>query len=214
MPWPLPGNVNVFSAMPPCMRCGMRMSTISSCCWTPDEIPSRPVLQRLRADGLDGSHRLLMTRHYEAVDMLGPRSPCCPAADDPFPFTLGRLRPSCWNTLGYQWHSKSGVALPISAVIGDNPFNWNSPFTLRRAAPFDGALTNAGRHLCFVDPSCLPERKLGRVAHAEFATERSQWTVHLARCKRYAIHHRGWWYAERPAGKLPEDSVSVDTKLS
>jgi len=170
-----------------------------------DEIPSRPVLLRLRAEGLAGSRRLMMTRHYEAVDMLGPRSPCCPAADDPFPFALRRLRPPCWNTLGYEWHSKSGVALSMSAVIGKDPINWKSPFTLRRAAPFDGALTNAGRHLCFVDPSCLPERKLGRVAHAEFATERSQWTVHLARCRRYAIHHRGWWYAERPVGKLPED---------
>jgi hypothetical protein len=66
-------------------------------------------------------------------------------------------------------------------------------------------LGGAGRHLCFVDPSSRPARKLQRVSHTELAEARDRSRVHLNRCARYAVHHRGWWYAERPMGSLPPD---------
>ena len=43
-----------------------------------DEIVSRSLLERVRTEGLDRPHRLAMTRRYEYLDELGPRSACCP----------------------------------------------------------------------------------------------------------------------------------------
>jgi beta-1,4-mannosyl-glycoprotein beta-1,4-N-acetylglucosaminyltransferase len=170
-----------------------------------DEIPSRGILQRLRADGLDRPRRLLMTRHYQYADLLGPRSPCCPAPSEPFASALGRKRPQHWDRLDIAWFSRSGVALPLSALSGSTPSLQLAPFEIRRSTPRAGALPEAGRHLCFVDPSSQPSRKLERVAHAELAGARDQSEQHLALCTRYAVHHRGWWFAERPGGTLPPD---------
>jgi beta-1,4-mannosyl-glycoprotein beta-1,4-N-acetylglucosaminyltransferase len=170
-----------------------------------DEIPSRGILQHLRADGIDRPRRLLMTRHYQYADLLGPRSPCCPAASGPTHFALGRKRPKNWDRLDIVWFSRSGVALPLSTLSGSNPSLRQAPFEIRRSAPRAGALPDAGRHLCFVDPASRPSRKLERVAHAELATARDCSEQHLALCTRYAVHHRGWWFAERPDGPLPPD---------
>ncbi|HEX8261307.1 MAG TPA: hypothetical protein VF547_00370, partial [Allosphingosinicella sp.] len=43
-----------------------------------DEVPARPLLERLRREGLAEPRRLAMTRHYGFADLLAPRSPCCP----------------------------------------------------------------------------------------------------------------------------------------
>jgi beta-1,4-mannosyl-glycoprotein beta-1,4-N-acetylglucosaminyltransferase len=170
-----------------------------------DEIPSREVLERLRANGLDRPRRLLMTRHYQYADLLGPRSPCCPAPFEPFPQALGRKRPPQWDQLSIEWFSRSAVALPVEALQGSHGSVSQSPFDIRRLTPCAGALPAAGRHLCFVDPSSRPARKLERVSHTELAGARDRSGLHLSRCARYAVHHRGWWYAERPVGSLPQD---------
>jgi beta-1,4-mannosyl-glycoprotein beta-1,4-N-acetylglucosaminyltransferase len=174
-----------------------------------DEIPSRELLIRLRRDGLDTPRRLLMTRHYEGADLLGPRSACCPCTSLPFPFALGRKIPPSWQTLRIEWFSRAGVALPFGALLLSDSSSRRSPFDVRRTTPLAGALPNAGRHLCFLDPSARPSRKLGRAAHAELATDRGQASEHLLRCTRYGVHHRGWWYAERPSGALPEDLLRL-----
>lgn len=169
-----------------------------------DEIASCDVLEQLRSEGLDQPRRLLMTRHYRAADTLGPASPCCPGSLQPFAASRNRTRPGSWEMLSIEWFSRSGVAVPVRALCRGG-HKGISAFDLRRSAPLAGALPNAGRHLCFVDPSARPERKLGRVAHAEFATQRGMSIDHLRQCDRYGIHHRGWWYAERPFGPLPDD---------
>jgi hypothetical protein len=48
-------------------------------------------------------------------------------------------------------------------------------------------------------------RKLARTAHTELASARGDPQAYLALCQLYSVHHRGWWYAERPEGPLPED---------
>ncbi len=107
--------------------------------------------------------------------------------------------------LGIAWFSRSGVAVPLSAVLGPIRSKRQAPFDVRFSAPAAGALPNAGRHLCFVDPSSTPSRKLALVAHAELAGHRAHSVAHLTRCAHYGIHHRGWWSAEQPAGSLPAD---------
>ena len=164
-----------------------------------DEVPSRALLERLRRDGLDRPRRLAMTRHYGAVDSLGPRSPCCPDPADPFPAAAGRLRPSAWDSLEPCWYGHSGVAAPVRAL------DEATPFGLRFGLPLGDPIAAAGRHLTSVDPSARLERKLKRVFHEEYDGPRETAPEHLDRCRRHSVHHRGWWYAERPAGPLPDD---------
>lgn len=164
-----------------------------------DEVPSRALLERLREDGLDRPRRLAMTRHYGFADALGPRSPCCPDPGDPFPAAAGRRRPGLWESLDPCWHGQSGVAAPVRALDARKPFD------LRFGLPLGEPLPAAGRHFTSVDPSARLERKLKRVFHQEYDGPRETSPEHLDRCRRYGIHHRGWWYAEQPLGPLPED---------
>jgi beta-1,4-mannosyl-glycoprotein beta-1,4-N-acetylglucosaminyltransferase len=164
-----------------------------------DEVPSRSLLQRLRGHRLEGPTRLAMTRHYGFADTLGPRSPCCPTGADPFPAAVPRVAPGAWERLDEAWHGRSGVAAPFSA------FARSDPFTLRFWAPPGAALPDAGRHFSSVDPAAALARKLGRVFHEEHDGPRETSPVHLARCRRYWVHHRGWWLAERPRGAMPAD---------
>jgi beta-1,4-mannosyl-glycoprotein beta-1,4-N-acetylglucosaminyltransferase len=164
-----------------------------------DEIPSRALLQSLRAGGLDRPRRLTMTRHYGFADALGPSSPCCPNLADPFPVSTARPRPGSWQAIAARWHGQSGVAAPVRALDG------RTPFDLRFGLPLGDAIPDAGRHFTSVDPSTRLERKLSRVFHEEYDGPRETAPDHLARCRRYGVHHRGWWYAERPSGPLPED---------
>lgn len=164
-----------------------------------DEVPSRALLERLRRGGLDRPRRLAMTRHYGFADTLGPRSPCCPDAEDPFPVAAGWSRPGGWDRLESFWHGQSGVAAPVRALERARAFD------LRFRLPLGEPLPAAGRHFTSVDPSTRLERKLKRVFHQEYDGPRATSPEHLDRCRRYGIHHRGWWYAERPAGPLPDD---------
>ncbi len=164
-----------------------------------DEVPSRSLLERLRSEGLDRPRRLAMTRHYGFADSLGPRSPCCPDPADPFPAATGRSRPGPWEALDSFWHGQSGVAAPARALEEARPFD------LRFGLPLGEPLPAAGRHFTSVDPSTRLERKLGRVFHSEYDGPRERSPEHLDRCRRYGVHHRGWWYSERPSGELPED---------
>ena len=168
-----------------------------------DEIPSRGLLERLRGEGLDRPRRLLMTRHYEALDLLAPRSPCCPDPHEASAAAHRRLRPGRWDRLDIDWFSRSGVAAPWRSIAGGGARR--SLHAVRRETPAVGALPDAGRHLCFVDPAARPARKLGRVAHAELAGRNAEAMVHLERCRAHGVHHRGWWFAERPLGPLPDD---------
>jgi beta-1,4-mannosyl-glycoprotein beta-1,4-N-acetylglucosaminyltransferase len=164
-----------------------------------DEVPSRSLLERLRRDGLDRPRRLAMTRHYGFADTLGPSSPCCPDPADPFPAASRRSRPGPWEALDPCWHGQSGVAAPVRAL------DETRPFELRFGLPPGEPLPAAGRHFTSVDPSARLERKLSRVFHSEYDGPRERSPDHLERCRRYGIHHRGWWYAEQPNGPLPED---------
>jgi beta-1,4-mannosyl-glycoprotein beta-1,4-N-acetylglucosaminyltransferase len=164
-----------------------------------DEVPSRSLLERLRSDGLDGPRRLAMTRHYGFADTLGPRSPCCPDPADPFPAATERPRPGTWDALNPRWHGHSGVAAPVGTLAKTRPFD------LRFGLPLGKPIADSGRHFTSVDPSARLERKLSRVFHEEYDGSRETSPAHLARCRRYGIHHRGWFYAERPQGPLPED---------
>lgn len=164
-----------------------------------DEVPSRPLLKALRADGMEAPRRLAMTRHYGFADTLGPRSPCCPDPQDPFAAAAGRSRPGPWEGLDPRWHGQSGVAAPARALDGARPFD------LRFGLPLGEPLPAAGRHFTSVDPSTRLERKLKRVFHSEYDGPRETSPDHLARCRRFGVHHRGWFYAERPSGPLPDD---------
>lgn len=164
-----------------------------------DEVPSRSLLQFLQAHGLETPRRLAMTRHYGFADTLGPSSPCCPDPGDPFPAAAGRSKPGPWAELEPRWHGHSGVAAPVGALQGALPFDLR--FGLKQSEPIAGA----GRHFTSVDPSARLERKLGRVFHEEYDGPRATSPEHLERCRLHSVHHRGWWYAERPPGPLPED---------
>lgn len=180
-----------------------------------DEMPSRSLLERLRRQGLNAPQRLLMTRHYERVDRLAPRSPCCADPCVPFPAAHPRLRPGDWTCLDIDWFSRSGVVAPFRALApqGATAKDRVSPFELRRLAPVAGAYPDAGRHLSFVDPAARPLTKLRRTAHSEFAHMQGDPAAHLELAHRYAVHHRGWWYAERPVGALPEDLARLAQRL-
>jgi hypothetical protein len=164
-----------------------------------DEVPSRGLLERLRRDGLARPHRLQMTRHYGFADRLGPASPCCAAPDAPFATAHRRHQPGPWDALDPRWHGLSAVAAPVAALQREGAF------ALRYGLAPEDVLVDAGRHYSSVDPSTRLERKLARVFHAEFDGTRERSAAHLERCRAWGMHHRGWWYPERPTGALPDD---------
>jgi beta-1,4-mannosyl-glycoprotein beta-1,4-N-acetylglucosaminyltransferase len=172
-----------------------------------DEIVARSLLERLRDEGLNRPHRLAMTRHYECLDLLAPGSPCCPSRDNPFPFAFGRVRPKSWASLDATWYQCSGVVVRFEDLVG-NPSSGLPPrsaYDMRRLMHAAPALDEAGRHFISTDPAARTESKLTRVSHEELADSRALMPGHLKRARRYAIHHRGWWYAEVPGGELPPD---------
>jgi beta-1,4-mannosyl-glycoprotein beta-1,4-N-acetylglucosaminyltransferase len=166
-----------------------------------DEIPSRTFLRQLRTCGLEEPRRLQMTRHYQKLNVVAPASTCCIDPRLPFAFAADHLDAPAWEELGEIWSGRSGVGAPVSAFQKPKA----SPFHLRFGPEAQGVIANAGRHLTAVDPSAQLFRKLGRVFHAEWATDRGTHLVHLLRCEEHAVHHRGWWYAEQISGDLPED---------
>lgn len=170
-----------------------------------DEIVSREVLVAMREHGLVSPHRLLMTRHYEHPDALAPRSPCCPSEALPFQCATPRVRPGSWSDLPDEWFSRSGVATPFRELASVNAFD------LRHADLTEPPLPNAGRHYSSVDAPL--ERKLSRVFHTEWSGARETRPAHLRRCRAHGVHHRGWWYAERPDGALPEDVARLAARL-
>ncbi len=167
-----------------------------------DEIPSSVVLKKLRAEGLYKPHRLEMTRHYQKLNLLAPASTCCVDFTQPFAFASGHIPAPAWHELSSRWSGRSGVAAPFSTFQGTSGF---SPYQLRYSSGSWPVLPDAGRHLTAVDPSAQLPRKLDRVFHAEWATERGLSLPHLLRCEQHAVHHRGWWYAEQMTGELPTD---------
>ncbi|ADV81037.1 hypothetical protein [Terriglobus saanensis] len=164
-----------------------------------DEIPSVSLLQRLHAEGLQEPHRLQMTRHYQKLDLLAPASTCCVDTSLPFAFAANHSVPETWGELKSLWSGRSGVAAPVKSLLE------SSPFWLRFGPEEKPVIADAGRHLTAIDPSAQLSSKLGRVFHAEWATGRGMHLPHLLRCEEHAVHHRGWWYAERSPGDLPED---------
>jgi beta-1,4-mannosyl-glycoprotein beta-1,4-N-acetylglucosaminyltransferase len=172
-----------------------------------DEIPSRELLQQLRSQGLEAPSRLAMTRHYEFLNVLAPASPCCPRAGAAFPMELGLLRPGDWNCLDKRWYGHSGVAVHFRDLSGDQRqgIAGAAAYSLRFGSSITAVIAKAGRHLTGVDCAARLERKLGRVFHEEYADDRGMSILHLLRCRRHGLHHRGWWYAEIPQGELPDD---------
>ncbi len=171
-----------------------------------DEVPSRAVLRLIRMTPPTLPTRLLMTRHYQYIEMIGPASACCPDVRDAFAVAKPRLIPDRWDELGDRWFGESGVAVPAALLLGDQVAGINAatPFQLRFARP-QARLHHAGRHLSSVDPSTRLNDKLARVFHVEWATSRALQPLNLARCREHGVHHRGWWYAESPHGPLPDD---------
>jgi len=172
-----------------------------------DEIASPSLLQRLRAEGIDAPRRVLMTRHYEHADAVAPRSPCCPVATLPFQSATPYIAPGSWNVLDDTWHSASGVAVPFRALAS------RSAFDLRFSETDTTPIADGGRHFSSVDPSTQLDRKLHRVFHTEWAGDRETNPAHLARCRSHGVHHRGWWYAERPEGTPPDDVARLIARL-
>lgn len=170
-----------------------------------DEIPSPSALASLRASGLDQPHRLEMTRHYQRLNLLAPASTCCVDRQQPFAFAANHQRPTRWEP-GSLWSGRSAIALPLRSLQGPDGL---TPFAWRFHSVIDPVIPHAGRHLTAVDPAAQLSRKMTRVFHQEWATERGLYSVHLARCERYAVHHRGWWYAEFVAGDLPADLAEL-----
>lgn len=164
-----------------------------------DEVPSRAMLEGLRAQGLETPRRIAMTRHYGFADTLGPGSPCCPSMKEPFSTATPWLKPGRWEMLDSRWFGFSGVAAPAAAL------QLRAPFGLRFGLAHGEPIAGGGRHFSSVDHSTRLQRKLGRVFHAEFDGARETAVDHLERCRRDGVHHRGWWFAERPAGETPED---------
>jgi beta-1,4-mannosyl-glycoprotein beta-1,4-N-acetylglucosaminyltransferase len=171
-----------------------------------DEIPSRECLVALRREPPLIPTRLAMTRHYQYLDLIAPASSCCPDSNEPFAFAKARITPAGWDDLAALWYGTSGVAVPGSALLGDpsGVVVADTPFRLRFAPP-RSSVQRAGRHLSSVDQSTRLEHKLTRVFHTEWAGDRARQPVNLQRCRKHAVHHRGWWYAEAPAGPLPDD---------
>ena len=174
-----------------------------------DEVPSRSLLQRLRAGGLDRPRRLQMTRHYERLDAVAPGSPCCPAHGDDVTAVRRRARPGAWDGLDDRWRGQSGVAVRAREITASG----GSLFSLRFGHIDAAPMRDAGRHFSSVDPSARLERKLGRVFHDEWAGDRAMRPDHLYRCRAHGVHHRGWWYSEHPDGPLPDDLRRLADRL-
>jgi beta-1,4-mannosyl-glycoprotein beta-1,4-N-acetylglucosaminyltransferase len=172
-----------------------------------DEIPSRSLLMRLRRDGLQAPSRLAMTRHYEFLNVVAPASTCCPRSGAAFPVDLAAPMPGSWQFLSETWHGRSSVAVHFSDLSGDPGANLagRTPFAMRFDSGIVAGIEDAGRHLTAVDPAARLDCKLKRVFHEEHAGDRGVSLPHLQRCRRYGIHHRGWWYGQIPTGALPED---------
>jgi beta-1,4-mannosyl-glycoprotein beta-1,4-N-acetylglucosaminyltransferase len=166
-----------------------------------DEVPSPQLLRELRVRGMDTPRRILMTRHHQHADVLAPHSPCCPSDEVP----LSYRHPGSWDDV--RWESASAVAVPFSALAARSAFDLR--FSEIEAAP----LPNGGRHFSSVDPSTQLERKLHRVFHTEWAGTRETSPAHLALCCAHGVHHRGWWFAERPSGAIPEDVARLMARL-
>lgn len=172
-----------------------------------DEIASPALLRRLRAEGVDAPRRVLMTRHYQHADALAPHSPCCPTPELRFQNATRHLRPGRWDALDTRWQSASGVAVPFHALASRGAFD------LRFSETDTPPLDDGGRHFSSVDPSTHLDRKLHRVFHTEWAGSRETSPAHLARCRTHGVHHRGWWYAERPDGAVPADVARLLARL-
>jgi beta-1,4-mannosyl-glycoprotein beta-1,4-N-acetylglucosaminyltransferase len=170
-----------------------------------DEIPSPAILAELRANGLEEPYRLEMTRHYQSVNLLAPASTCCIDRQQPFAFAANHPRPQRWEP-GTLWSGQSAIALPASSLQGSSGL---TPFAWRFQAVVDRVIPASGRHLTAVDPAAQLLRKMTRVFHEEWATERGLYPAHLARCEQHAVHHRGWWYAEAVPGDLPADLAQL-----
>ncbi len=172
-----------------------------------DEIVARPLLQRLLAEGLDRPHRLSLTRHYEYLDMLAPASACCPNPEAPFPFHHDRHPPPSWDELEAVWYERTPVVVRFVDLCGNPDQALPARFAsdLRRWMHEAPTLHDAGRNLVSADPATRTERKLLHAPHTELADERGLNAHHLARARKYGVHHHGWWYAETPDGVLPPD---------
>ncbi|HEY6926856.1 MAG TPA: hypothetical protein VI653_25445 [Steroidobacteraceae bacterium] len=173
-----------------------------------DEIPSRSFLLQVRSAAVTLPCRLAMTRHYEFLDALAPASPCCPpTSSDAKLAILRRPRPESWDKLGSTWFGQSGVAVTYADLTDhtSNPVRDRTAFSLRFGSSVSRIAPCAGRHLSAVDPASRLEHKLPRVFHTEHAIAHSRSSLHLARCRKYGVHHSGWWYSETPRGTLPAD---------
>jgi beta-1,4-mannosyl-glycoprotein beta-1,4-N-acetylglucosaminyltransferase len=137
---------------------------------------------------------------------VAPRSPCCPSPELPFQAATPHLRPGCWDALDRRWQSASGVVVPYRVLAAGNAF-------ALRFGEIDATLADGGRHFSSVDPSTHLDRKLHRVFHTEWAGGRETSPLHLARCRTHGVHHRGWWYAERPDGSAPDDIQRLVDRL-
>ena len=172
-----------------------------------DEIASPRLLRRLRDEGIDEPRRVLMTRHYQHADVLAPRSPCCASDEVPFQAATPHVRPGSWDSLDGRWWSSSAVVIPYGELMSRTAHDLR--FGDIDAAP----LPDGGRHFSSVDPSTQLEHKLHRVFHTEWTGGRETSPAHLRRCREHGVHHRGWWYAERPEGPPPEDVTRVLERL-
>ena len=181
-----------------------------------DEVPSRSVLRRLRAEEIWRPHRLLMTRHYGRFDTLAPRSACCANTSDPFPFAVPHLIPESWENLSPAWWCMPGVAVHFKDIRGDQEcaLPARTPHALRRENQSAPRLPDAGRHLSSIASSKDLQTKLSHFSHAEFADERSLTSVHLQRTRDAGVHARGWWYAEIPKGPLPLDLERLQERVA
>jgi beta-1,4-mannosyl-glycoprotein beta-1,4-N-acetylglucosaminyltransferase len=171
-----------------------------------DEIVSRELLARLRAEGLTRPHRLALTRHYEYLDQIAPASACCPPREAPFPFVHPRQRPGAWDQLAPGWREATAVAARFVDLRGD-PAQGLPPraaYDLRQLMHGAPVLDAAGDHFVSADPSMRGARKLASVSHGELADARALGAEHLSRVRRHGVHHHGWWYAETPTGPLPD----------
>jgi beta-1,4-mannosyl-glycoprotein beta-1,4-N-acetylglucosaminyltransferase len=172
-----------------------------------DEIASPDLLRHLREHGIDAPRRVVMTRHYQYPDAVAPRSPCCPSPEVPFQIATAHQRPGDWESLDARWHCSSAVAVPFAALASRNAFELR--FEETEAPP----LPAGGRHFSSVDPSTHLDRKLHRVFHTEWAGRRETSPAHLARTRAHGVHHRGWWYSERPEGTVPTDVARLVARL-
>lgn len=178
-----------------------------------DEIPSRAFLLRLRGNAIDLPCRLEMTRHYAFLNVIAPASPCCPTSDPSRSNqALRAAHPGIWDRLGQPWLGYSGVAVRYGEFAGNHGQSVGAgAFSLRFGSGITAIAPRAGRHLCAVDPSSSIGRKLPRAFHTEHASRRSMSEEHLGRCRRYGVHHLGWWCSEIPAGPLPQELARLAT---